>query len=69
MYEDFNEDNLYNPDIIVLTQKVSVVQDDEFTAKLPAIRGARVVIRLNGGREFEKCVLYPKGEQENPIDC
>ena len=66
-YEDFNEDNLYNPDIIGLTQKVSVVQDDEFTAKSPAIRGARVVIRLNGGKEFEKCVLYPKGEPENPI--
>ena len=66
-YENFDEDNLHNSDIIGLTSKVSVIEDDQFTAQSPAVRGARVVIRLKDGKEYEDCVLYPKGEPENPI--
>lgn len=66
-YEDFNEDNLHNSDIIGLTNKVSVIEDEQLTAQSPAVRGARVVIRLKDGKEYENCVLYPKGEPENPI--
>lgn len=66
-YEDFNEDNLHNSDIIGLTSKVSVIEDEQLTAQSPAVRGARVVICLKGGEQYENCVLYPKGEPENPI--
>ena len=66
-YEDFNEDNLHNTNIIGLTNKVSVIEDKQFTAQSPAVRGARVVIRLKDGKEYENCVLYPKGEPENAI--
>lgn len=66
-YEDFNEDNLHNTNIIGLTNKVSVIEDEQLTAQSPAVRGARVVIRLKDGKEYENCVLYPKGEPENPI--
>lgn len=65
--EDFNEDILHNPDIIELTRKVCVVEDEQFTAKSPSVRGARVVIRLKDKKEYDYCVLYPKGEPENPI--
>lgn len=67
-YEDFNEENLSNPEIVGLMQKVWVIQDDEFTAQSPAIRGAKVVIQLKDGEKIERCVLYPKGEPENPIN-
>lgn len=66
-YEDFNEDNLHNSDIIGLTSKVSVIEDEQLTAQSPTVRGARVVIRLIDGKEYKNCVLYPKGEPENPI--
>ena len=66
-FEDFNEDNLHNSDIIGLTSKVSVIEDEQLTAQSPAVRGARVVIRLKNGKEYENCVFYPKGEPENPL--
>ena len=65
--EDFNEDNLIDPDILELTQKVSVIEDKQFTVQSPMVRGARVVIRLKNGKKYENSVLYPKGEPENPI--
>lgn len=67
-YEDFNEANLNDSDIMGLTRKVSVCEDIQFTAQSPAIRGARVIVRMKNGTEFEKSILYPKGEPENPID-
>ncbi|MBO7493986.1 MAG: MmgE/PrpD family protein [Bacteroidales bacterium] len=66
-YEDFNEANLHDPDILELTHKVFVFEDEQLTAQSPAIRGARVVISLKNGEEYENSVLYPKGEPENPI--
>lgn len=66
-YEDFNEANLHDPNILDLTHKVFVFEDEHLTAQSPAIRGARVVISLKNGKEYENCVLYPKGEPENPI--
>lgn len=66
-FEDFNEDNLHDADIVELTRKVRVFEDEDLTAQSPAIRGANVIIRLKDEKKFEKCVLYPKGEPENPI--
>lgn len=66
-FEDFNETNLNDPDIIGLTRKVSVMEDEQLTAQSPAVRGARVIVRLKSGEEYAKEVLYPKGEPENPI--
>ena len=66
-FEDFNEDNLHDADIVELTRKVRVFEDEDLTAQSPAIRGANVIIRLKDEKKIEKCVLYPKGEPENPI--
>lgn len=66
-FEDFNETNLQDSDIISLTQKVCVVEDEHLTAQSPAVRGARVVIQLKNGEQYDKEILYPKGEPENPI--
>ena len=67
-FEDFNEDNLHDSDIIGLMSKVNVIEDEQLTAQSPTVRGARVVIRLKDGKELEDTVLYPKGEPENLID-
>lgn len=66
-FEDFNEENLNDDTIMALTQKVRVVEDEQLTAQSPAIRGARVVLYMKSGDRFEKSVLYPKGEPENPM--
>lgn len=66
-HEDFNGENLVDPVIIGLTHKVSVIEDEQLTAQSPAVRGARVVICMKNGKMYENCILYPKGEPENPI--
>lgn len=66
-YADYNEDNLNDYWIKNLTQRVSVVEDENFTAQSPAVRGARVTIYMKDGNEYEATCLYPKGEPENPL--
>lgn len=66
-YKDFNESNLNDSVIMELTHKVRVKEDEKLTAQSPTARGAKVIIRLNDGKECENMVLYPKGEPENPI--
>lgn len=66
-YADYNEDNLNDYWIKNLTQKVSIIEDDNLTAQSPAVRGAKVVIYLKDGNEYEATCLYPKGEPENPL--
>lgn len=66
-YADYNEVNLEDNNIRMLTQKVRVIEDESFTAQSPAVRGARLTIFLKDGNMFESTCLYPKGEPENPI--
>ena len=66
-YADFNEDNLNDDTIKRLTSKIKVVEDENFTSKSPAVRGARVIIYMKDGNVYEDQCLYPKGEPENPL--
>ena len=66
-YADYNEDNLNDYWIKYLTNKVKVIEDKNLTDQSPSIRGARVVIYLKNGEEYEASCLYPKGEPENPL--
>lgn len=66
-YVDYNEENLNDYWIKILTRKVSVIEDENLTAQSPAVRGARVIIVLKDGKEYEATCLYPKGEPENPL--
>lgn len=66
-YADYNEVNLENDCIKMLTRKVSVIEDENLTAQSPAVRGAKVTIYLKNGNVFEDPCLYPKGEPEHPL--
>ena len=66
-YADYNEANLNDYNIKMLTRKVSVIEDENLTAQSPAVRGARVTIYLKNGQVFEAPCLYPKGEPEHPL--
>jgi 2-methylcitrate dehydratase PrpD len=66
-YADYNETNMEDYNIKMLTRRVSVIEDEHLTAQSPAIRGARVTIYLKEGKEYEASCLYPKGEPENPL--
>ena len=66
-YADYNEANLDDYNIKMLTRKVSVIEDENLTAQSPAVRGARVNVYLKNGKSYECDCLYPKGEPENPL--
>ena len=66
-YADYNEANLDDYNIKLITRKVRVIEDENLTAQSPAVRGARVTIYLKDGNVFEAPCLYPKGEPEHPL--
>lgn len=66
-YADYNEGNLEDKNIKMLTRKVTVIEDEELTKQSPSVRGARVTIYLRDGNVLEASFLYPKGEPENPL--
>lgn len=66
-YADYNEANLDDNNIKLITSKVRVIEDGNLTAQSPAVRGARVTIYLKDGNIYEAPCLYPKGEPEHPL--
>jgi 2-methylcitrate dehydratase PrpD len=55
-----------DPRIAALARKVTVEEDPALTAKLPALRPARVRLTLRDGRRFEAMVETNKGDTEDP---
>lgn len=66
-YADYNEANLNDYNIKLITRKVRVIEDENLTAQSPAVRGAKVTIYLKNGNVYEAPCLYPKGEPEHPL--
>lgn len=66
-YADYNEANLDDYNIKLITRKVRVIEDENLTAQSPAVRGAKVNIYLKDGNVYEAPCLYPKGEPEHPL--
>lgn len=65
--EDYVSQNIQDREILLLTQKVSVVENSELTALVPHKRASILNIILKNGRVLSKRVDYPKGEPENPL--
>ena len=66
-YADYNESNLDDYNIKLITRKVKVIEDENLTAQSPTVRGAKVTIYFKDGNVYEAPCLYPKGEPEHPL--
>ncbi|PIC64909.1 2-methylcitrate dehydratase [Sporosarcina sp. P13] len=64
---DFNEDDLWNPEIRGVMSKVEATLDPEVDKDYPVKWGAKVSLHLKNGDVFEKQSYYPKGDPENPV--
>lgn len=64
--QEFSEENLKNPIVQSLTNKVEVVADDEMSRVFPEKQSAILTITTNSG-SYSKQVDFPKGEPENPM--
>lgn len=64
--EEFSDERVMDPAVLAVAQRVHVVSDDDLSALCPQKRVAIVTITTSSGI-FEKSVVYPKGEPENPM--
>jgi 2-methylcitrate dehydratase PrpD len=65
--EEFSNDYINNPEVVSLTQKVSVHSNDQLTAYFPERCIAVITIITYGGDRYSERVDFPKGEPENPM--
>lgn len=65
--EDFNDTTVTDEEILVLTRKVKVVENDELSALVPKKRASILNITMKDGTTLSHRVDYPKGEPENPL--
>lgn len=66
--EAFSIKNIRNKEILELTKKVRVVENNEFSQLSSKKRISEVKIITLEGREFIERIDYAKGEPENPMD-
>lgn len=64
---EFTDSNIDDDSIKTLTQKVSVITNDNLTALVPQKRGAIVSVETNDNEIFTERIDYPKGEPESPL--
>lgn len=64
---EFSYGNIHNPELSELTNKVSVISDEEFTAGFPQQSASSVEVITTEHESFYEKVEYPKGEPENPL--
>lgn len=65
--EDFNDTTVTDEEILALTRKVKVVENDELSALVPKKRASILNITMKDGTTLSHRVDYPKGEPENPL--
>ncbi|WP_194778202.1 MmgE/PrpD family protein [Pararhodonellum marinum] len=64
---EFSEKFIHDEAIKVLTQKVIVIADPEYSQAFPEKSIAALEIELNSGKIYSNLVEFPKGEPENPL--
>lgn len=64
---DFTDESVTNSQILDLTKKVSVVENEELTSLVPLKRASIVTMKMVDGTSISYRVDYPKGEPENPL--
>lgn len=65
--EDFNMANVADEEILALTRKIIVVENEELSALVPQKRASILNIIMKDGTILSHRVDYPKGEPENPL--
>lgn len=66
-HESVGDKALADPAVVSLRHRVHVMEDEAMTAKTPALRPARVTLRLNDGRSATHEVDSHRGDFNNPF--
>jgi len=65
--ESFSDENIRDPQILGLLDKIRIVETDECNAGYPDGIPNKLIVRLKDGRTLEKKVTYPRGHAGNPM--
>jgi 2-methylcitrate dehydratase PrpD len=65
--DQFTEENVHNPRIRRMMEKVVMNGDSGLEKNFPKQWPARATIDLEDGRRYEKFVAHPKGDPQNPL--
>ncbi len=65
--EIFTDENLRDPELQKLMDKIEVLEDHEYTVLYPFKWASRVVFILDKGIVVESRSMFPKGDPENPL--
>lgn len=65
--EAFNMKNICREEILALTQKINIIEKEDFSRQTPKKRIAEVVLYGHDGVILKKRVDYAKGDPENPM--
>jgi 2-methylcitrate dehydratase PrpD len=68
-FDEVDDSALTDPVIAGLRQRVHITDDPALTAKLPALRPARVTLTLTDGRQATRDCDSPRGDCLNPYDA
>ena len=66
-FEEFFPENLIDPSVRKMMQKVKVIHNPEFDLAFPKSWPARIKIRTRDGKNLENKVDFPKGDVVNPL--
>jgi 2-methylcitrate dehydratase PrpD len=65
---DYGETDIANPQLLDFMSKIVIEEDAEIEGRGAAFRhAARVSVRTNDGRSFEREILHRRGSPENPV--
>ena len=65
--QEFSDETLNNNAILALTQKISVIEDNNLSALVPQKRPAIIKIQTINNKLFTKRIDQTKGKPENPL--
>lgn len=65
--EDFKEETIRRPELLVLASKVAVLVDPEFDGSTSVVGPIRIRVSMTDGTELEKRVEFAKGHLQNPM--
>lgn len=65
--ESFSDENIRDPQVLALLDKIQIVETDECNAGYPDGIPNKLIITLAGGKAVSKLVKYPRGHAGNPM--
>ncbi|RMF78965.1 MAG: MmgE/PrpD family protein [Planctomycetota bacterium] len=65
--ESFSDENIRDPQVLALLDKIKIVETDECNAGYPDGIPNKLIVKTTDGRTLEKMVKYPRGHAGNPM--